>query len=266
MLVINSQENQHVKEVRSLSTKKQRDAKGLFVIEGVRAVRDAFEAGAEIEKLFLSEKVLHGGELGETIMARLTTDEHSYLLREELFSKISGTETPQGVLAVVRQPKIDLTQVMQDASFVIVLENVQDPGNLGTIVRTADAVGADLVLLTNGCVDIYNAKVVRSTMASLFHIPVARIESVIQAATDLHQSGFRLIATKGEGATPYTEADFEGKVAFLLGNEGNGLTEESIACADVCVSIPMPGRAESLNVAIAAGVLMFEKIATRKKI
>ncbi len=265
MLVINSQENQNVKEVRSLSTKKTRDAKGLFVVEGVRAVRDAFEAGAEIEKLFLSEKVINSGELGGKLMTEFAKSENAYLLREELFSKISGTESPQGVLAVVRQPEIDLDKLLSEANFVILLENVQDPGNLGTIVRTADAVGADLVLLAEGCVDVYNSKVVRSTMASLFHVPVARVGDMGECITSLKDSGLKVVATSGESEISYQNADLKGKIALVFGNEANGLTEDALELSDEVVSIPMPGRAESLNIAVAAGVIMFEKIATRNK-
>jgi len=267
MLVINSQENINIKEVRSLSMKKQRDAKGVFVVEGVRAVRDAFEAGADVkvEKLFLSEKVLNSGDLGAKIMDNLSTLENVFLVREELFSKISGTETPQGVLAVVRQPRYDIDSIIMNANFVVVLENIQDPGNLGTIIRTADAVGADIVLLTNGCVDIYNAKVVRSTMASLFHVPVGRMIGIEQCYLDLKSAGFRIIATKGEGVQSYLDTDFSGKVAIVVGNEANGLTQEAIEQADLCVGIPMHGKADSLNVAVAAGILMYEKIASRKK-
>lgn len=252
MLIITSPDNNHVKEVKSLASKKQRDEKCLFVVEGIRAVTDAVSAGAELTKIFMSESY--------SIDKTDTYDCEVFIVTDRLFSQLADTESPQGILAVVRQLEHLLDEAIDKTDFIVILENVQDPGNVGTIIRTADAAGVGLVLLADGCADIYNPKVVRSTMASLFHVPVNRIKGVTTCVELLKQKGFVILATNLEAGISSFDVCMTGKHALMFGNEGNGLSQEAISSADLSVYIPMKGKAESLNVSIAAGVLMFEKL------
>ena len=141
---------------------------------------------------------------------------------------------------------------------MIVLDNLQDPGNMGTVFRTAEAAGATGILMSSDCVDIYNPKVVRSTMGALFRVPFCRVEDLPESVEDLKKAGIRVYAAHLEGKNPYDREDYRGGTAFLIGNEGNGLREEVASCADCRIRIPMEGKAESLNAAVAAAVLMFE--------
>ncbi|MEI6132637.1 MAG: RNA methyltransferase [Bacillota bacterium] len=266
MQVINSQENSNLKQIRLLSAKKHRETTGLFVIEGIRAVRDAFEAGAEFEKVFVSGKVFDSGSLGDKFTLTFEESDKLFLLRDELFSKVTETETPQGVIAIVRQPKYNFLDIVEKSNKIIILEGIQDPGNLGTIIRTADAAGIDLVILLEGCVDIFNPKVVRSTMASIFNVPVVRLVNSQECFSELKKEGYYVVVTSGDANKSYRECVWSDKVAIVFGNEANGVSKEAFECAQESIKIDMPGKAESLNVAVAAGIIIFELIATQPKI
>ena len=187
-----------------------------------------------------------------------------FCVTEPVIKKIADTDNPQGILAVCRMQQVKLESLFASGEMLLVLDRVGDPGNVGTILRTADAAGIGGVVLLEGCVDVYAPKTVRSTMGSLFHIPVftgAKEELFVKAAK---RAGYELLVTSLEGADNLYKANLRGRIAFVMGNEANGVTQSLMAAADKRVYIPMAGRAESLNVAMAAGIVMFE--ALRRKI
>ena len=174
-----------------------------------------------------------------------------------MLRELCSTEEPQGVVAVVRMNEVDLNK---EGSFYILCDKVQDPGNLGTIIRTAHAAGVDGVILTKGTVDIYNEKTIRSTMGSMFYIPIILEDSDFTITKSLINKGFSLLATSLEGNKDFFKEDLSGKIIISVGNEGNGVSEEVYSLSDKKVKIPMPGGAESLNVAIATSIVIYEKV------
>ncbi len=243
-MYIQSESNRIIKEINSLRLKKNRDKLGLFILEGERLVN---EAEGHIEYILASESYSGG----------MAAD---YTVSDRLYDKISDTVSPQGIMAVCRIEEQEFTQ-KKDASFYILLENIQDPGNMGTIIRTADAAGADGIFLSKGCVDIYNPKTVRSTMGSLFHLPIYR-------NTDLTELVQRIDVTtvaaylKGD-RTPY-DIDMTKGIAIIIGNEANGISDDLSKKADCLVKIPMPGKAESINASAAAAIMIYEAVRQRR--
>ncbi len=292
MELITSVNNQRVKEVANLKQKKYRTESGTFFAEGLRAVQEAVQY-ADVTELFYTEA--EAGRLDEVLKAAgnvpADTKEKSgnknnanhnnagrneaangirmYQVDEKVMAKLSDTKAPQGVLAVIRTPEQNLRQLRPGTASdnnapVIILDRVQDPGNLGTIIRTADAVGALGLILLEGCVDAYSPKVVRASMGSLFHLPVVQDVTAEEALTWCYRNGYEPAATALKNAQNVYKADISKKMAFLFGNEANGVAEELQAAAETRLFIPMAGLAESMNVAMAAGIILFEGLRQRK--
>ena len=181
------------------------------------------------------------------------------LVSSALFRELSDTVTPQGALAVTRMPEYDRDALCEapDAAFLC-LENVQDPGNLGTMIRTAEGAGMSAVVMSRGCADLFNPKVVRSTMGALLRVPYYICEDMAEEAALLKRAGFTLYAAHLRGSCDYTEECYEGKLGILIGNEASGLTDAVAAAAERKVKIPMEGEVESLNAAVSAALLMYE--------
>lgn len=256
-----------VKRTAALKTASAARKEGLFLVEGLRSVDELVKSTVfGVEWLIVEQSLLETDDrLRAYFEKRLPADARVYRVSKDIFKKVSDTETPQGVLAVARRRNDTLEDILRRSEnpLICIVENLQDPGNAGTIMRTADAAGASGVIATKGTVDFYGPKVVRSTMGSLLHLPLVQGADLAQTVEVLKASGVRVYAA-ALGATKYHfEADFAGPTAILIGNEGNGLTDEAIALADEKIIIPMPGQAESLNAAMAAGVLMFEAVRQR---
>lgn len=296
MEFITSVNNQRVKEVANLKQKKYRTESRTFFAEGLRAVQEAVQY-ADVTELFYTEA--EAGRLDEVLKAAgnvpADTKEKSenkknanhnnagtakkrneaangirmYQVDEKVMAKLSDTKAPQGVLAVIRTPEQNLRQLRPGTASdnnapVIILDRVQDPGNLGTIIRTADAVGALGLILLEGCVDAYSPKVVRASMGSLFHLPIVQDVTAEEALTWCYRNGYEPAATALKNAQNVYKADISKKMAFLFGNEANGVAEELQAAAETRLFIPMAGLAESMNVAMAAGIILFEGLRQRK--
>lgn len=275
MELITSVNNARVKDVANLKQKKYRAESGAFFAEGLRAVKEAAQF-ADMRDLFFTkteEEKLRGIiKLAEAKGARL------YCVDEKVMAKLSDTKTPQGVLAVIKMPENDLQQLrpgmfakertdtfeLDNNAPVLILDRVQDPGNMGTIIRTADAVGALGIILLEGCVDAFSPKVVRASMGSLFHLPVVQDVTAEEALTWCYRNGYEPAATALNNAQNVYKADVSKKMAFIFGNEANGVAEELQAAAETRLFIPMAGLAESMNVAMAAGIILFEGLRQRK--
>jgi len=260
MQSITSTSNALYKEVKNLKQKKFRDEKDEYLIEGVRFVEEALKSKAEIKTIFFDhklEKVKGGNELLAMVMK---TDITLYEVSEHLLEGLSDTENAQGVVAVLPVRSYALNEVVSSSKRLLVLETIQDPGNMGTIIRTADAADFDGIVALKGCVDIYNPKVLRSTMGSIFHIPVVTNAEMEEAVYLIRENGLKSFAAHLKGEKSIYEANMsEGGVIFI-GNEANGLSEELSDNADELVKIPMPGKAESLNASIASALFMYEMV------
>ena len=257
---IESRDNKWVKRLNGLKIKKNRDKEGVFVAEGLRFISEV-PVDWKTEAYVVSETFADENDLS-------VYEEKAEVLcmPDVLFAAVCDTENPQGILAVCKKLEWDEATVFsKEKPFLILAEELNDPGNLGTVIRTADACGADGVFLSKGSVDLYNPKVLRSTMGSMFHVPVFQNVDLEQISGKLKESNIPLYAAHLKGDTYPYGLDLADSCAFIIGNEARGLSDAAADLCDRWVKIPMPGQAESLNASIAAGVLMYEVVRQRLK-
>ena len=253
---ISSPKNEKIKELVKLQTAKGRKKAGMYLLEGEHLVEEAIKERAQIKLI-----VVTGNRLEDYKNLLAQTDVQVLVVSQDVFHKLSMTETTQGILAVVEIVK---QEILPNKGRFIVLDAVQDPGNLGTIVRTADAAGFDAVVIGTGTVDLYNDKVLRSMQGSHFHIPVfqANLQEYLPI---LKEKGVQVAVTAlHRDSKDYSVLQGATDVAIVVGNEGQGVSEDVIDLADVVVTIPMFGKAESLNVAIASALLMYKTKETKE--
>ncbi|HEY9855918.1 MAG TPA: RNA methyltransferase [Stenomitos sp.] len=254
-MLLTSLQNPKLKALRSLHSKKGRKQAGQFMLETTKLVQEALQSRWPLEEVFATEEWI--AKYGAPSEVPVT------LVAERLFSQLVTTETPEGVVAVARLPRETELPEPTRTAFYVVADALQDPGNLGTIIRTADAVGASAVLVGPGTVDPYSPKVVRATMGSLFHLPVLVRPALYEDLRELKDRGVALYATALRTERSLYDLDLAGPLAWLVGNEGAGLTPEAVALATEAVSIPMPGQAESLNASVATSVCLYETLRQR---
>lgn len=266
MQFIQSSQNSTIKEIKALHLKKNRDKEGLYFVEGIRFVNDAIDNEQKIIKAVISERLesLNGGK--ELINRVNSVCDDCSVVNEKLFEEISDTQTPQGIIGVLRKSEYNTESVIKNGRAILILDSLQDPGNVGTIIRTADAAGITAVILTKGCVDIYSPKVLRSTMGSVFHMPLFQGLNVNETINLLKESGYKIIASHLKGQNNYFDEGLTGKCAIVVGNEANGISPETAEMADKLVRIPMPGKAESLNASIAASIMIYEIVRQNEKL
>ncbi|SEU20671.1 RNA methyltransferase [Paenibacillus sp. NFR01] len=256
-----SPQNARVKEWAGLQEKKHRDRSGQYIIEGIHLVQEALLSGAEVEILAYDLDKGMPAELREHLQAVQGMEVIG--VSAAVIAKCSSTGTPQPVFAVARKARPDAAAILaKQGSFAIVLDGVQDPGNVGTIIRSADAAGADGVILGQGCADLYNPKTLRSTMGSVFHLPVVEGD-LRQLLPEARERGVQLVSTSLAGTDSCYTHDFRGSQWLLIGSEGQGISAETAAMVDKSIIIPMAGKAESLNAAMAATILLFEGMRQR---
>ena len=249
MREIRSKDNKIFKECQKLSQKKYRDKEGLYLIEGENLIAEVPEK--DLVYVFFRE----GQE------RQIFDLQDQYIVATQLFDKLAQTETSQGILAVVRKPKLtvdDLAARMQDADNVVVMDRLQDPGNIGTIIRTAEGAGYKAVITVKGTGDVFSPKTIRAAAGSVFRMPILQVEdaAALRALTDSLNK--KLVVTGFHTDKYYYDEDLSKGVALVIGNEGNGVSDELMEMADIIVKIPMDGHLESLNASVAAGILMYE--------
>ncbi|WP_409302078.1 TrmH family RNA methyltransferase [Peribacillus sp. SCS-155] len=247
MKYIESAKNPKVKQWKKLLAKKERDKTGTYIIEGFHLVEEALKEKDLVQEVIISRDAVLPASLD------ISGVEVTYAANEVL-KAISDTETPQGIAAVCEQKQIAKEEL--DIRRAVLLDHIQDPGNLGTIIRTADAAGMDAIFLGEGCADPYNPKVIRATQGSLFHIALIK-EKLDYVVADLKEKGIPVYGTALENGVHYEEAEKGESFALLVGNEGQGVSKELLSQTTQNLYIPIYGRSESLNVGIAAGILMY---------
>ena len=259
---ITSKDNASFKEAVKLQSPKEARKAGVFTAEGLRAVDEVLSSDFEIASLWLEDGFCETNP--GYIRSLENVSAPACRISRAMFKRLGETENPQGILAIVRRKKWDVKAVLsKDDPLFVILEDLQDPGNVGTILRTADAAGAAAVFVSKGTADPYSPKVVRASMGALLHLPVISYPTVGELSPVLKKKGVRLIAGDLKGTCTPWEADLRGAAAILIGNEGAGLSKEASSLADVLVRIPMPGQAESLNAAVASGMLLYESVRQR---
>ena len=267
--MITSTSNQQMKQV-SLLLKKSKERKNTksFVVEGPRMVVEA--PVDTLKAVYVAESYENNKEnailLSELkdkcVKANVTYE----VVADNVFKSVSDTQTPQGIMAVVAMPEYDLDQLLDgDRTHLLVLESIQDPGNLGTMVRTGEGAGVTGIIMNKTTVDLFNPKTIRSTMGSIYRVPFYVAEDLGETMKELQARGISLYAAHLKGEHSYDEEDYTKACGFLIGNEGNGLSDEIANLADAYIKIPMEGQVESLNAAISATLLMYEANRQRRR-
>lgn len=259
--MITSAANQKVKRIVQLNKKaSERKKEKVFIAEGIKMFMEAPEE--YLEEVYVAESLTREW----TQEVREKAEQTGYeVVADDVFAKMSDTKTPQGILSAVRQKSYTLSQLRTENSHFLVLENLQDPGNLGTIMRTGEGAGITGVIMSRDTVDIYNPKTIRATMGSVYRVPFLYAEDIHEAIRQIKEMGIAVYAAHLKGDRSYDCFDYTKPTAFLIGNEGNGLTEETAALADAYIRIPMEGRLESLNASVASALLMYETARQRRQ-
>lgn len=250
--MITSTSNSQVKYLVQLQNKaKTRKENREFVVEGLKMVEEAPKD--RVVKVYVSENYENSNR---GALEKLNLEYET--VSDSVFSQMSDTKTPQGILAIVKMLEYSVEDMLKENPLIAVIENLQDPGNLGTIIRTGEGAGITGVIMSSNTVDIYNPKTIRSTMGSIFRVPFLYENDFLKAIEYIKSRNVTVYAAHLDGKNSYTKEQYTQPSAFLIGNEGNGLTNEVANAADVLIRIPMCGKVESLNAAVATTVLLYE--------
>jgi TrmH family RNA methyltransferase len=255
---LTSPQNQQVKRWKKLHSKKGRQTYGTYLVEGVHLVEEAKKANAKLAAIIVDEKF----DDKDHLLSFENREVPIYKLSSPIFSQIVETEQSQGIIAETHIPTVDFDEKLGTSSLLLLLDKLQDPGNLGTILRTASAAGVDMVILGDGTVDLYNSKVVRSTMGAMFHLPIFEM-NLPNTLPKLKAENFTVVGTSPHNGVYSFDYIFPDKVAIVLGNEGRGIQLDLLEQLDRAIMVPMPGVAESYNVAVTSGILLYELIRQR---
>ncbi len=262
--VISSLSNGQMKNLTLLQKKaKEREEQGVFVVEGLKMFEEAKEAGLLV-KAYASE----------SFYQEITTAKPEYfddidyeIVTDTVFREVSDTKTPQGILGTVRAMHPSLEGILNHPkACLLLLEDIRDPGNLGTMIRTAEGAGITGIISTSTSVDLYNPKVIRATMGSVYRVPFYQAEDFYEVLQSIRRHGITIFAAHLKGIPYDTDGSFQGNCAFLIGNEANGLSDHASSFADTLIKIPMEGKVESLNAAVAAAILMYEAARQRRRV
>ena len=253
--MITSRSNELIKYIKGLHLKKNRDDNGEYIVEGVKMVREAILTNIAITKIMICEELLKEDfEIPQNIAVEFVS--------APVFEYISDTKTPQGILAIVKKKNFSGTQKGENESIygeiIFALDTVQDPGNLGTIIRTLDCAGINTLLLSEGCADEYNLKVIRSTMGAIFRVNIFDGLDLESELKKLQENGYEVVVTGLDADAGLFEYSFPKKCVIVIGNESNGVSSEIQKLANVKIKIPMVGKTESLNAGVAASLMAYE--------
>ena len=261
MDIITSKENNKIKYARNLNLKKFREEERAFVVEGIKFVLEAVNEGADIKLLLVSEEVLNKYEVGKLIDS--VDKNNTAVCSAKVFESAADTVNAQGVLAIINKNTTVQNDVIDKYNFIIMCDRIQDPGNLGTIIRIADAFGPAALMANKGCVDIYNPKVVRASAGAIFRVPFIHSEDDLKILNILKDRGFYTVSTVVDSEYTFDNIENRNKICLVIGNEAQGVSENIIDNSDIAITIKMTGKAESLNASVAAGISIYE---IRKKL
>jgi len=255
-MVITSKDNDIIKHIRKLKDKKNRDESGEFIIEGIKIIEEAIQENVKIKMVIVCDGCLNSDPIRTDLLYKIAKEKIVYV-SEKIFKYITDVTNPQGILAVVEKNlsnKIDYSQ-----NIFLILDNIQDPGNMGTILRTADSIALTQIIVSKGSADCYNPKVVRSTMGAIFRVNVIEVDDLSQIIKNLKKHKIQVFTTDLNTESSIYDVNYK-KSAIVIGNEGNGVSKEIIELADKSIKIPMKGKTESLNAAVATGIILYNAI------
>ena len=262
MQIITSKDNEIIKNVRKLKEKKYRDLNNEYIVEGVKMIKEAILEEAKIKLIVVCEENVNSGAIDKKLLYEIAKYECIYVSKK-VFDLISDVQTPQGMLAVIEkensEDKIDFTE-----DVIVVLDGIQDPGNLGTILRTIDSCGLKQVIVSKETADSYNPKVVRSTMGAIFRVKVIESNNLLDTLKNMKKHKYKIMATSLDTDNSIYDVDYNKKV-IVIGNEANGVEKEILDYADEKIKIPMLGKTESLNASVATAVILYEYVRNKIK-
>ena len=282
MQVITSKDNEMVKQIRKLKEKKYRDETGCFMVEGIKLVEEALQEKVKIQTIVICEECMQDGSLSQSLLYEIAKQNCLYV-SAKVFDILTDVTNPQGILAVVykmgEEEKTESKQVAElfergekaeienkqrespkkQEEMIVALDGIQDPGNLGTILRTLDSAGMHQILLSKDTVDPYNPKVVRSTMGAIYRVQIKQVENLVEELKKYQKQGHEVMVTSLQAEKNIYQVDYHKKIV-VIGNEANGVSKEIEVLADEKIKIPMLGKAESLNAAVATSIIVYEYI------
>lgn len=258
-MIITSKENQLIKNIKKLKEKKYRETE--FIIEGEKMINEALQENVEVECIVVSEDFNFRTNLKERI---LKENFKFYEVSKNIFKDLTDVKTPQGIIAVVKK-NIENSKIDFKANYILALDGVQDPGNIGTIIRTLDAANLKQIIVSKNTADCFSPKVIRSTMGSIFRVNVVEVDNLKETLDKAKKENFQVITTALDAKNSIYDIDYNKKVV-VIGNEANGVSKEIQDISDIKVKIPMPGKAESLNASVAAGIMIYEYVRGGKNV
>ena len=256
--IVTSSNNDAVKYLKKLYQTSKRKRKGKFILEGYRIIDEALKYNTDFDMLFMTPE-FGQSEKGEYINNKLGSKVTVKYISEDLLQQVADTVTPQGIIAIVKKVSYNLDNFKSNLDNILVLDRVQDPGNMGTLIRTAAAAGVDGIITLKGSVDIYNLKVLRATMGAIFSIPIIDKMELSELKELIHSTerDYQIVCAEPTATDYYFESKYKSPVLLVIGNEAHGVREELISLSDYLVKIPLNNNVESLNAAMAGGILLY---------
>lgn len=257
MQVITSKDNEIIKNIKKLKEKKYRDLTGSYIVEGIKLVEEALKENVSIDSIVVCEDCIKDDAFDKKLMYEIAKQNVIYV-SSKVFSTITDVSNPQGILAVIKNND-ENNSISYDEDIIVVLDGIQDPGNLGTILRTVDSANLKQIIVSENTADVFNPKVVRSTMGAIYRVNVVRSDNLISDISKMKQKGYDVLVTALDTENSVYDIKYIKKV-IVIGNEANGVSKEIQEIADNKVKIPMLGKTESLNASVAAGIMIYEYV------
>ena len=257
MQVITSKDNELIKHIKKLKDKKERDLSNEYIIEGIKLIQEAIQENAKIKQIIICDDCEKTESIPKDLMYEIAKQECIYVTNK-IFETITEVMNPQGILAIIEKQSKEI-QIDDKQDIILALDDIQDPGNLGTILRTADSIGLTQILVSKGTADCYNPKVVRSTMGAIFRVKIIECEDLVKTLKEIKKHKFEIVVSSLQTDNSIYDINYHKKV-IVIGNEANGVKKEIQDLADKKVKIPMLGKTESLNASVATGIILYEYI------
>lgn len=255
-MVITSKDNETIKHIKKLKEKKYREEYNEFIIEGTKMIEEAIAENANIKSIIICDDCKTQGTIKNELMYEIAKKKCIYV-DEKIFNTITDVINPQGIMAIIEKNNVKEQNIDYSQDVFLILDNIQDPGNMGTILRTADSLNIKQIIVSKGSADIYNLKVVRSTMGAIFRVKVIESEDLTKTIIEMKKNNIHVCATDLQTDKSIYDIDYH-KTAVVIGNEANGVSNKVLELADTRIKIPMIGKTESLNAAVATSIIMYE--------
>lgn len=263
-MTITSKDNEQIKHIKKLKEKKYREEYNEFIIEGIKMIEEAMQENVKIKSIIICDDCKTQGAIPNELMYEIAKLNCIYVA-EKVFSTITDVINPQGIMAIVEKPISEEKEIDYNETNFLLLDNIQDPGNLGTILRTADSLNIKQIILSKGSADAYNLKVVRSTMGAIFRVKIIEVQNLSKTVKEMKKHKIKVYATDLQTDKSIYDVNYE-KSAIVIGNEANGVSTEVLEEASERIKIPMIGKTESLNAAVATSIILYEVFRSNGKI